>query len=69
MTKALKVSFKDVQCALIRVRQVDPACEETAVQGYLLEMQEAEVTLDAVDVSAMPLSISFSALWNDEHGK
>ena len=54
---------------LIRARQVDPGSEESGIQGYLREIREAEATLDAVDLSAVPLNCSFSALWNDEHGK
>ena len=48
---------------LSRVRQLDPTIEEAAVRGYVREMAEAEAVLDTVDLSDVPLSVSFSPSW------
>jgi hypothetical protein len=48
---------------LSRVWQLDPTIEEAAVRGYVREMAEAEAVLDTVDLSDVPLSISFSPSW------
>ena len=48
---------------LSRVRQLDPTIEEAAVRGYVREMAEAEAALDMVDLSDVPLSVSFSPSW------
>lgn len=53
----------EVQSLLDRTRQVDPSGGETAISGYLREIVEAETALDAVDLSEIPLAVSFSASW------
>ena len=64
--KLSEVTSDDLQSVLIRARQVDPQCEEAAVRGYLREIVEAEAMLDTVDLCALPLSVAFSASWEDE---
>ena len=67
--KVLNVPPEGVRSALIRAREVDPGCEETAVRAYLREIQEAEAELDAVDLRGVPVRSSFSALWEDERAE
>ena len=64
--KLFEAPPEEVQSFLIRARQVDPQCEEAAVRGYVREIVEAEAMLDAVSLSLAPLSIVFSASWEDE---
>ena len=64
--KLLEAPSEAVQSFLIRARQVDPQCEEAAVRGYVSEIIEAEAMLDTTNLSAAPLSVSFSATWEDE---
>jgi hypothetical protein len=69
LPKVIKVPPEDVQSVLVRARQVDPGCEETAIRGYLGEILEAEAVLDAANLSEIHLSVSFSASWEDERGQ
>lgn len=61
--KAAGVAPIEFQFLLDRTRQVDPSSGETAIRGYLREIVEAETMLDAVDLSEIPLAVSFSASW------
>jgi hypothetical protein len=65
----IEVPSKDVQFTLIRARRIDPTCEESAIGGYMREIAEAEAMLDNVDLGAVPLTVSFSASWEDEPGQ
>lgn len=56
---------EDVQSFLVRARQVDPHSDEAAVRGYVREIVEAEGMLDAINLSAVPLTVSFSASWEE----
>jgi hypothetical protein len=65
----IEVPLEDVQSTLIRARRVDPTCEEAAIRSYMREITEAEAMLDNVDLSEVPLTVSFSASWEDEPGQ
>jgi hypothetical protein len=65
----IEVPPEDVQSTLIRILRIDPTCEEAAIRGYMREIAKAEAILDNVDLSAVPLTVSFSASWEDEPGQ
>ena len=65
-SRVLEHPSEDVQSLLIRARQVDPLCDEAAVRGYAREIAEAEAMLNSVDISLGPLTVPFSASWEDE---
>ncbi len=58
-----RAPFDDMADVLSHVRQVDPNAEEAAVRGYVREIAEASALLDTIDLSDVPLQVSFSASW------
>lgn len=57
------VSDADVQDALRRARQVDPASTRQAVAHYLGEIAEMARLLDRVDLENAPHAATFSPAW------
>jgi hypothetical protein len=60
---------EDIGDVLSRVRQLDPTSEDSAVRGYIREMEEADAILNAVTLGDAPLQVCFSALWSEGSGR
>jgi hypothetical protein len=57
--------FPTAEELLARVRALDPAASQAAVDRYLREIREATVQLASVDGNSEPFPVAFSPDWEN----